>query len=106
MTALPPVQQQEVHMHMTEHMKARMGQRGIKKDLVELVLDHGEVQGDRYVLTARACRALISTLRAQQKRLEDISRKGGITVAVEGEALITAFRTDSFSISAARQSRG
>ena len=41
-------------MQMTTHIDARMNQRGIRKALVELVLDLGEIEGDRYVLTEKA----------------------------------------------------
>jgi hypothetical protein len=34
-------------MQMTNHIDARMNQRGIRKELVDLTLDIGEIDGDR-----------------------------------------------------------
>lgn len=37
----------EMTMQMTNHIDARMNQRGIRKELVDLTLDIGEIDGDR-----------------------------------------------------------
>ncbi len=79
-------------MHITKHFDARMNQRGIPQDLIAMVLEEGQDCGDRIVLGRKDCLRLIEGLKQQQKTLERIARKGGMTVVAEGEALITTYR--------------
>ena len=84
-------------MQMTTHIDARMNQRGIRKDLVELALDLGEIEGDRYVLTEKIIDAELRETRRRMKALTDARKKGGVVVVAEGEALITTYRANSFN---------
>lgn len=84
-------------MQMTAHIDARMNQRGIRKDLVELALDLGEIEGDRYVLTEKIIDAELRETRRRMKALTDARKKGGVVVVAEGEALITTYRANSFN---------
>lgn len=43
-------------MKLTQHCRGRMNRRGIRKELIETVLKYGEIEQDRYILTARAAR--------------------------------------------------
>lgn len=90
-------------MQTTRHMDARMNQRGINKELVDLALEYGEPKGDRTVLGRKECHWAMQQLRREMKALERAMSKGGITVVADGEALITTYRTDSFSSAAARK---
>jgi hypothetical protein len=90
-------------MHMTAHIDARMNQRGIKRDLIELAMNLGHIEGDRYVLTANAIHEEIRGLRRQIKTLDEALKKGGVTVVAEGAALITAYRTNSYNAKLARK---
>lgn len=84
-------------MQMTAHIDARMNQRGIRKDLVKLALDLGEIEGDRYVLTAKMIDGELEGLRRRMKALTEARKKGGVVVVADGETLITTYRTNSFN---------
>jgi hypothetical protein len=84
-------------MQMTTHIDARMNQRGIRKDLVELALDLGEIEGDRYVLTSKMIDAELAGIRRRMKALTEARKKGGVVVVAAGDVLITTYRTNSFN---------
>lgn len=84
-------------MQMTTHIDARMNQRGIRKALVELALDLGEIEGDRYVLTEKAIDAEMQETRRKMKVLAEARKKGGVVVVADGNALITTYRANSFN---------
>ncbi|MDW3118000.1 MAG: DUF4258 domain-containing protein [Roseovarius pacificus] len=90
-------------MQKTTHMDTRMNQRGINKELINLALEYGEPKGDKTVLGRKECHEAMQQLRGELKALERAMSKGGITVVSKGEALITTYRTDSFSSAAARK---
>lgn len=91
-------------MRTTTHMDARMNQRGINKEMVNLALEYGEPKGDKTVLGRKECHQAMLQLRRELKVLERAISKGGITVVADGETLITTYRVDSFS-SAARNKK-
>lgn len=93
-------------MQKTAHSGVRMNQRGITGDMIDLVMNYGEPDGDKTVLTTRTCRKAIEDLKQLQKKLEHASKKGGLTVVSDGDTLVTAYRFGSFSMTAARKSRG
>ena len=93
-------------MQKTAHSDARMNQRGITGDLIELVMSFGEPDGDKTILNARNCNQAIEALKQFQKKLEHASKKGGLTVVSSGDTVITTYRADSFSAIAAKKSRG
>ena len=75
----------------TRHFGARMNQRGIPLELVELVLAHGEWNGDACLLDRRGLSDLkdeVERLRATVIKALD---KGGIAVVEKGGALVTAY---------------
>lgn len=84
-------------MQISTHCDARMNQRGIRKDLINLTLDLGDVEGDRYVLTSKIIDMEISDLQHRMHLLDEARRKGGITVVAAGRTAITAYRTSSFN---------
>ena len=74
-------------MHKTKHIERRMGQRGISKAMIELVLNYGKDAGDKVILDRRSAQKQREDFRTLMK----IVYKGGVTVVVQGEALITAY---------------
>lgn len=84
-------------MQNTIHMDARMNQRGINKELIDLALEYGELEGDKTVLGRKQCNEVMQRLKRELKILERAMSKGGITVVSNGDALITTYRTASFS---------
>jgi hypothetical protein len=95
-------------MHSTHHFKARMSQRGISGDMVELALDFGDEHPekiDRMVLGRRRAAELIEAkqrqVRAKEralceekrelKLLKKLADKGGIVVVSTDATLITTY---------------
>ncbi|MBQ0772864.1 DUF4258 domain-containing protein [Sulfitobacter sp. M22] len=90
-------------MKKTKHMDARMNQRGITQELVDLALEYGEPVGDKTILGRKQCHEILTNLQREMKVLQKVMSKGGITVVSAGEELITTYRTDSYSSVAARK---
>lgn len=99
-------------MHSTHHFKARMSQRGISSDMVDLALDYGEEHPekiDRMVFGRRRATELIEEkqrhVRAKEralceekrelKLLKKLADKGGIVVVSTDAALITTYNLDA-----------
>ncbi len=82
-------------MQPTRHIKQRMSQRGISKEMVNLVIAHGVIQGDKYVVGRKEALQLIRALDDERRVLTKILDKGGVEVVTEGDALITAYNRNS-----------
>ena len=82
-------------MHPTRHIKQRMSQRGISKEMVNLVIAHGVIHGDKYVVGRKEALQLIRALDNERRVLTKILDKGGVEVVTEGDALITAYNRNS-----------
>lgn len=83
-------------MRDTHHMKQRMSQRGISREMVDFVLDHGQIEQDKIVLGRKEARQLLKRLQDQMRVVKKVLDKGGVTVVTEGEALITTYNVDSY----------
>ena len=84
-------------MQLTAHIDTRMNQRGIRRDLVDLAVNLGEIEGDRYVLTPKIIDQEMSGLHQKLRLLSEARKKGGVVVVTEGAALITTYRANSFN---------
>ena len=82
-------------MQHTRHIKQRMSQRGISKEMVNLVIAHGVIQGDKYVVGRKEALQLIRELDNERRVLTKILDKGGVEVVTDGDALITAYNRNS-----------
>lgn len=82
-------------MQPTRHIKQRMSQRGISKEMVNLVIAHGVIHGDKYVVGRKEALQLIRELDNERRVLTKIFDKGGVEVVTEGDALITAYNRNS-----------
>ena len=82
-------------MQPTRHIKQRMSQRGISKEMVNLVIAHGVIHGDKYVVGRKEALQLIRALDNERRVLTKILDKGGVEVVTEGDALITAYNRNS-----------
>jgi hypothetical protein len=82
-------------MQQTHHIKQRMSQRGISQAMVDLVLTHGVIQGDKYVVGRKEAQKRLSELDNERRVLTKILDKGGVEVVAEGDALITAYNRNS-----------
>ncbi|WED79277.1 hypothetical protein [Aeromonas allosaccharophila] len=73
-----------------------MTQRGISKRMVDLALDYGKLESnDKYVLRQKDAVKLLSELQDSLRHLKKIIDKGGVTVVVNGESLITTYNCDN-----------
>jgi len=97
----------------TKHSMQKMSQRGIHKNLLDIVLIHGIVRKDKIILNKKSCDRFINKLDKQIKKINrlgnilHISRlndyrstilkirdKGGVTLVVMGDRLITIYNTN------------
>ncbi|SFV54383.1 hypothetical protein MNB_SV-14-800 [hydrothermal vent metagenome] len=97
----------------TKHSMQKMSQRGIHKNLLDIVLIHGIVRNDKIILNKKRCDRFIKKLDKQIKKIKrlgntlHISRlndyrstllkirdKGGVTLVVMGDILITSYNTN------------
>ena len=56
---------------MTRHIDVRMNQRGIGRRLVDLTVDLGRVEGDRYILDRQAIDKRMRTIEEENRRLNE-----------------------------------
>ena len=64
--------------------------------MVDLVLDYGKLESnDKYVLRQKDAVKLLSELQDSLRHLKKIIDKGGVTVVVNGESLITTYNCDN-----------
>ena len=82
-------------MHMTHHITSRMNQRGIRKGLIDLTLDLGDIEGDKIILSSKIIDKETGHLQRRLKMLSDALKKGGIVVVADGDHLITAYHKNS-----------
>ena len=82
--------------HSTKHMQARMSQRGIPGDLVDLVRQFGRDDQDRLILNRKDLRGLLNLVRGLERVVLKALDKGGVVVVEADGALITAYNADSF----------
>lgn len=74
-------------MHKTKHIQQRMSQRGISQEMVDLVLNYGESEGDKVILNSKASARLMRAARALAKILD----KGGLVVVTSGDSQLTTY---------------
>lgn len=79
-------------MH-TAHLQDRMRQRGISEAMIGAILTLGDwnARGDRLVLPERAIAPLLQQKREELKMLERLARRGGASLVIEGETLVTVY---------------
>jgi hypothetical protein len=83
-------------MVTTQHSLARMSQRGLSKSLIDLVFEYGKEQGDKLILNKKTTQRMIKEIDSMRKELLRIIDKGGVTVVVDNDTLITAYNTNSY----------
>lgn len=77
----------------TKHMEDRMRQRGISDEMVGAILQLGEWndRGDRLELPGKSIAPLLQQKRNELKVLERLARRGGASLVVDGDVLITVY---------------
>lgn len=81
-------------MQETKHIRQRMSQRGVSRRMVDLVLEHGTPEQDKYVLGRKEVLDLLDANQREARLLKKILDKGGVVVVTEGNALITTYNCD------------
>jgi molecular chaperone GrpE (heat shock protein) len=64
--------------------------------LLELVLEFGKENGDKLILNKKATQKVIEEIDMIRKELLKVLDKGGVTVVLDNNMLITAYNTDSY----------
>jgi Skp family chaperone for outer membrane proteins len=85
-----------VSMKTTKHSLARMSQRGLPKKLIDLAFEFGKEQGDKLILNRKTTQKLINEIDRMRQELLKVMDKGGVTVVVDSDTLITAYNTNSY----------
>lgn len=97
----------------TKHSMQKMSQRGMHKNLLDIVLIFGTLRNDKIILNRKSCDKFLKKLDKQNRKIKrrgnrlHISRlndyrntilkirdKGGVTLVVMGDILITLYNTD------------
>lgn len=90
-------------MYKTRHIQQIMSQRGITSAMIEIIQKFGICEGDKITLDKKNCLELSKVL-AQCKRVTDkMAEKGGYTLVATTDALITAYRLNSFNLAKAKK---
>lgn len=82
-------------MVTTNHSLARMSQRGLTKTVLDLVYKFGHESGDKLTLTKKESLRVLAELDVMRKEFLRIIDKGGVTVVVVNDILVTAYNTNS-----------
>lgn len=77
----------------TNHMDCRMRQRAITEDMVNTILELGDwnERGDRIILPRRVLTPEIQKRREELKILENIQRRKGLSLVLDGKTQITVY---------------
>jgi hypothetical protein len=78
-------------MKTTLHFQQRMNQRGISKDMIEVVLEHGISANDQYILDRDHAQKVLDEVRRQERLLLKVIDKGGVVVVAADGHLITTY---------------
>ncbi|HHB94521.1 MAG TPA: hypothetical protein ENK88_05205 [Campylobacterales bacterium] len=98
---------------LTKHIKETMSQRGIHKELLDIVLIYGVVRKDKVILNKKRCQKILVKLDIHDKKAKKLGNllhiqnlnksrstilkildKGGVTLVIMGEFLITTYNTN------------
>ncbi len=86
-------------LQFTKHALARMNQRGITKDMVELTLDYGRFVKDKVVLGRKEIKKLIEKYPALKSKLLKLFDSKGLVVVFENDYIITVYKPQKGLIS-------
>ena len=100
-------------INLTCHVKEKMSQRGIHKELVDTVLVYGKIKNDKVILNNKQLDKVLKKLDKHYRKVKRLNNtlhqnnlnkirsillkirdKGGVTLVVMGETLITTYNTD------------
>ena len=78
----------------TKHGMARMNQRGVTKEMIDLTIEYGQYRKDKIILKSRDIKKLITKVTKELKaKLMKLLDKGGLVVVLSDDcAVITVYR--------------
>jgi len=79
-------------LQFTKHALARMNQRGITRDMVELALDYGKFVKDKVVLGRKEIKKLIKKYPNLKSKLLKLFDSKGLVVVLENNYIITVYK--------------
>lgn len=68
-----------------------MSQRGIDSKIIELALNQGVIDGDKYILNKKSACAYLEEIKRQMRVIMRVIDKGGVVVVADGDTLITTY---------------
>lgn len=80
----------------TNHLRARMSQRGITAEMIDLVTRFGVNEGERVALRRADLELLVQELQRIQRTALKALDKGGVIVVEDGGKLLTTYNADSY----------
>ena len=81
---------------ITRHAHQRMGERGITREMVDIVLTYGTPRHDsKVILEYKEVQDLIFKMRQDIKVLEKISDKVDLVVVAKNNAVITTYKREA-----------
>lgn len=88
---------------LTLHAHQRMNARGISKKMIELVIEYGQIKGEKYFLNRAQIKSDLKRIDEQQLSLQRLRGnmiklldKGGVTVVSDNGKILTLYDSDSF----------
>ena len=85
-------------MKQTKHIRQRMSQRGVTREIVDLVIQYGDTEQDKHVMGRRQALHRLELINQEARILKKILDKGGVVVVAEGNALITTYNCDQHDV--------
>lgn len=78
-------------MRMTKHIQTRMNQRGITREMIELVLAYGQDQHGKVSLNRKNTQRLLAQKQREIQVIKKILDKGGVVVVEDDNTLVITY---------------
>lgn len=83
-------------MNLTNHAQIRMNQRGITKEMLQMVLDFGDIKNERMILNRKSLDKILQKLNEIKSKILKAKDKGGLVLIMgDDNAAITTYNYDS-----------
>jgi len=73
-----------------------MSQRAVTEQMLDLVKQYGEIEGDKTVLCRKNIDMLLKEVQRLGKQLQKVRGKGGLVLVESGGVEITTYALDSY----------
>ena len=79
-------------LQFSRHALARMGQRGITKNMIELALDYGKFVKDKVILGRKEIKKIIKKYPTLKSKLLKLFDSKGLVVVFDNNYIITVYK--------------